>query len=541
MHARLLLTCCLLAFHLLGAATAAAQDEPAQQTAAKLSTRFIPDNAVASVFVFPEEILATAEKNLLPTEIARAWTIENIGIDLDDVDSIVLVVGVPGPGGVEFGAGVTLGEDFDIQNLNRRLFAGAGVMLEGYEAHPLADTPGLLLHQIDGRTAVIATERMLPAMVAADEGTGPLPKLVAALPQTSPVMAMAVVEPVRRQLNQAMGEIADRLPPPLVGTARIPELLDAIVLTASIDSDTPFRLIMQARDEASAAELEQVLKDALQFGRDMAVAQSMQQLRNNDPVTEASRAYVQRLADEIVSMLTPRRDQRRLIIEIENQGGMLTTGVMVGLLLPAVQASREAARRMQSSNNLKQIMLALHNYHDVHGHFPEPATRDDEGKPLLSWRVAILPFIEQQALYEQFNLDEPWDSEHNAKLIARMPDVFKDPGAPIPPGATVYQAIAGEEVGLKLEGETRIADITDGTSNTIAVVETDVASAVPWTKPSDIAIDLQNPLRNMAKHRPGGFQAAFMDGSVRFISNAIDVNVFRALLTRAGGELIQQF
>lgn len=541
MHARLLLTCCLLALHMLDAATATAQEEPGQQGAAKLSTRFIPDGAVASVFVFPEEILATAEKNLLPTEIARAWILENIGIDLNDVDSIVLVADVPGPAGFHFGVGVTLGEDFDIQNLNRRLFAGAGVMLKGYEAHPLVDTPGLLLHQIDARTAVIATEYLLPAMAAADKGAGPLPELVATLPQTDPVMAVAVIEPMRRQLNQAMGGIADRLPPPLVGAMRIPELLDAIIVTASIDSETPFRVIMQARDEASAAELEQVIKDALQFGRDMAVAQSMQQFRDNDPVTEASRAYVQRLADEIMSMLTPRREQRRLIIEIENQGGLMTTGVMVGLLLPAVQASREAARRMQSSNNLKQIMLALHNYYDTHKRFPEPASRDDEGKPLLSWRVAILPFLDQQALYDQFHLDEPWDSEHNAQLIARMPAVFKDPSAPTPPGTTIYQAVVGEDVGFKAEGETTFRDITDGTSNTIAVVEADVAVAVPWTKPSDVAIDLQNPLRNMGKHRPGGFHAALMDGSVRFVSNAIDLGVFRALLTRAGGEVVQQF
>lgn len=540
MFARRFLTCCLLIFSFFGPDTAGAQDEPGRQRSApKLSTRFIPDDAVASVFVFPEELLETAEKNLMPTEIARAWSIENLGIDLADIDSIVLVVGVPGPGGVEYGLGVTLNEDFEVEDVNRRLLAGPAVMLEQYESYPLADTSGLFLHQIDARTAVVATEGQLPKMVAADEGTGPLPKLVATLPRYAPLMATAVVEPVRPQLNQAMDQISRQLPPPLAGAARVPDLLDAIMVTAGLQPESKFRLMMLGRDEASAAELEEVINNALRFGRDMAVAQSQQQMRGNDPVTEATRAYFQRLTGEIVSMLTPRRNGRRLLIEIENQGGIATTGVMVGLLLPAVQASREAARRMQSSNNLKQIMIAMHNYHDTYNHFPEPASRDDDGNPLLSWRVAILPFIEQQALYEEFRLDEPWNSEHNAKLIARMPAAYKDPSAVAPEGTTVYQAIVGEEVGLKPEGTTRLADITDGTSNTIMVVEADVATAVPWTKPSDVEIDLENPLRNMAKHRPGGFHVALMDGSIRFIANTVDLDVFRALLTRAGGEPVR--
>src|SRR5207249_2796575 len=82
---------------------------------------------------------------------------------------------------------------------------------------------------------------------------------------------------------------------------------------------------------------------------------------------------------------------------------------------------RIAGRRTVSQNNLKQIGLAMHNYHDTYRHFPPQALTDKNGKPLLSWRVAVLPFIEQDNLYRQFKLDEPWDSEHNRKLLERMP------------------------------------------------------------------------------------------------------------------------
>src|SRR5262249_21734482 len=82
-------------------------------------------------------------------------------------------------------------------------------------------------------------------------------------------------------------------------------------------------------------------------------------------------------------------------------------------LITAVAQVRVATRRMQSTNNLKQIALAMHSYHDTMGRFPPAIVRDKEGKPLYSWRVLLLPYLEQQNLYNQFKLDEPWDSEHN--------------------------------------------------------------------------------------------------------------------------------
>ena len=104
--------------------------------------------------------------------------------------------------------------------------------------------------------------------------------------------------------------------------------------------------------------------------------------------------------------------------------------VLVSLLLPAVQKVREAAARIKCANNLKQIGLALHNYHDIHGHFPAPAVLRNDSSPLLSWRVAILPYLGYQSLYERFRLDEPWDSVHNRALIAEMPREFACPAGP---------------------------------------------------------------------------------------------------------------
>jgi hypothetical protein len=218
-----------------------------------------------------------------------------------------------------------------------------------------------------------------------------------------------------------------------------------------------------------------------------------------------------------------------------------TVGVLVALLLPAVQAAREAARRNASMNNLKQIMLAMHNYHDVKKSFPAHAIYSADGKPLLSWRVSLLPYMEQQALYKQFHLDEPWDSEHNKQLIEQMPEVFLDPssGLLLVDGKTHYLGVKGE--GMFFDGTAngrKIQSITDGTSNSIAAFQVGDANAVIWTKPEDWELDADDPLAGIGMLHSGIFLAGFCDGHVQAISNAIDGGIFKNLLTVGGGEVV---
>jgi len=214
--------------------------------------------------------------------------------------------------------------------------------------------------------------------------------------------------------------------------------------------------------------------------------------------------------------------------------------VMAALLLPAVQAAREAARRSQCANNLKQIGLALLNYENAHKSFPPAYSVDKNGKPLLSWRVLILPYLEQNPLYQQFHLDEPWDSEHNKKLIDVTVMCYRCPsGLPLP-GKTTYLTVRGKDTIFPAgEKGIDIAAIRDGTSNTILVVEAGDQSAVEWTKPDDFTPDEKNPTKGLLGHHPGGFNVVMADCSVHFLSAGIDPNVLRALSTRNGGEVIR--
>jgi prepilin-type processing-associated H-X9-DG protein len=227
---------------------------------------------------------------------------------------------------------------------------------------------------------------------------------------------------------------------------------------------------------------------------------------------------------------------------------LVITPVLIGLLLPAVQSAREAARRSDCMNNLKQIGLGMHIFASAHQDSFPAAIVDADGRPLLSWRVAILPSLGEPELYEAFHLDEPWDSPHNLALVERMPTVFACPSTDAEAGTTTYLAAAGP--GMALDEPTRAGQFAvvplseiaehDGASLTILVVEAGHEQAVPWTKPDDIAVDparaTQGLLGSATRH-PGRLRgASFADGSVRTIAGDIDPEIFTALLTRSGDE-----
>ncbi len=222
-------------------------------------------------------------------------------------------------------------------------------------------------------------------------------------------------------------------------------------------------------------------------------------------------------AEDLIPRLFPAstalvvNDQGASLITREPIPG-LTSPVIAGLygslLTPAVFASRSAAHRAQCVNNLKQIGLAHHNYISANNTFPMAAIADKDGKPLLSWRVAILPYIEQQELYNKFKLDEPWDSPNNKPLIKEMPATYLCPDRKNPEaGTTTYRMFVGAGA-LSEEGQaTGLANITDGTSNTILVVES--KDAVPWTKPDDLKFDpeAKPSLFGAGSPHPAGFNA----------------------------------
>ncbi len=222
-------------------------------------------------------------------------------------------------------------------------------------------------------------------------------------------------------------------------------------------------------------------------------------------------------------------------------GGPGTGPSGLGGAPPTKTTPADAARHVQSINNLKQIALGFHAYHDAWGHLPADIV-DDEGRPLLSWRVAILPFIEQNTLFQQFKLDEPWDSPNNKKLIGKIPQLYRYPGedgAAPAGGATLattpYQGFVGKGTALQRGTQLRMVDFTDGTSNTIMLVE--AANGVTWSKPEDLPYSAKKPLPALGIF-PDVIHAAFMDGSVHSLRKNFDEAEMRKAIVRDDGEVV---
>ncbi len=203
--------------------------------------------------------------------------------------------------------------------------------------------------------------------------------------------------------------------------------------------------------------------------------------------------------------------------------------------LKGVDRIREAAARTQTTNNFKQIGIAMHNYHDQAKSLPAHAIYSKDGKtPLLSWRVTILPYIEQTDLYNEFKLDEPWDSKHNKKLIAKMPKTYEIP-TKAKEGETFLQVITGPDTLFNGAKKMKFTDVTDGLSNTLLVVE--AKTPVVWTKPDDVPLPKDKDKRlPVGGAFSNGFIVVMCDGSVRMVPHTIEVPAFRALITPTAGD-----
>ncbi len=250
---------------------------------------------------------------------------------------------------------------------------------------------------------------------------------------------------------------------------------------------------------------------------------------------------------------------RRALGDIKRSGGrfgggrLATAGIALGVigclftlvvvLMPAIRSAREAARRSQCVNNLKQIGLALQNYHESNGCLPPAAITDKVGRPLLSWRVAILPYIQCDPRYSGFHLDEPWDSPHNLALLEPTPFFYTCPSdGTLKPGMTAYQVVLGPRTAFPPDFKPlQFQDFTDGLPVTLIVGES--RHPVPWTKPEDLPLDMTVPLTGLGSHHGyhnNGFNALFADGSVRFLKLSITPGVLGSILTRDGNEVVSQ-
>lgn len=420
------------------------------------------------------------------------------------------------------------------------------------DVHPQRMVAATALVRIDDRSDVLATTEMLKAldldgldearfidgvlvMRAEEKGDAARPKLAdaesvrAALDAAgdAPIRAALFLSP---DLRRVVGELAFALgdAQAIQGAKLAAKELQFATLVLNPNEEMSVDLTVRFATQEGAAQGAELAKAAI--GR----------LRKDFPERETL-PFSDQMLDRMAAWLTPELagDSNDLVLH-RSLNDEETLTLFRDTIAPSIVAARAQADRMKNSNNLKQIAIAMHNFHDTYRHLPLAGNQKKDGKaPGLSWRVHLLPFLEQAPLYNKFKLDEPWDSPHNKALIAEMPDVYKlDPS--VPNGKTVALIPMGEGYAFSGEAPTTFADITDGTSNTLWVVEAAPGEAVTWTKPEDLDVDLSEIAGQLGPEGEATFLAMRGDGSIATIPDSADPKILHALFTRAGGEVIPE-
>ena len=517
----------------------------AAQKSALPGIEFIPAEAVTAAVVNFRELKRSPSLELMPWEVLTAGGIQELGFDPLKIDQVVVMAALQGQArGFSLGAVVSLSSPVTLKQ--EFLSRARSSLVAGHQAFQFFRiNPPVELAQVNGKTLVMGTPGFLESMLkAAADKTGtaarsPLRQLIGTQALTDDIAVFLAVEPLRPMLNANL-QNAPPFPPPLEFVRGLPDQLQSLRLNLNLDRSTLAQLVATATDAEAATTIDQGVRGSLGMVKSMFLASTLALTAGDGQVQQATRSYFTRLANTLEKRIQPKRDGSTVTLEagLDSTASLGGVATLVGLLLPAVQQAREAARRAQSKNNMKQMMLAFHNYHDRYGHFPAQANYDNNGKPLLSWRVHILPFIDQQALYSRFKLNEPWDSPHNRQLIRLMPPTYANPNLPSG-GVTNYLAVVGTDSVVSTTG-VNVRQITDGTSRTVVLVEVDANRAVPWTKPVDHEIKATDPKAGLGGLRPGGFHVSMADGRVVFVPISVDSKYIQALATKSGGEVVER-
>ncbi len=491
----------------------------------EINPRFIPDDAAGFVVIQPP----TRDRlgDWFPVEVVEAAGRQYIGFDPLTIESIILVVEkLDSKHPPAVGAVLRFREDTKLELKGVKRSEENGKIR-------YAELPGnMSAVEVDSRTILWGQENFLDVMFESDGGGHPLLQLAKTHPPKAFASTYLDLSANREFLLMVTKEMEKDTPAELKFILQLPELVDQLVIRQQYtdDFETDIRLI--AGSPEKAIKMAEILQDALTTAQLSFLPVLQQGLDANDPVQAAIFKYAQRVSARLLQDLQPSVSNRELSITSKLPVQLTNGGVLIGLLLPAIQQSREAARRVTSLNNLRQLALAIQDYHERNGHLPL-GVRDSVGRLLLSWRVELLPYLGEGDLYREFRLDERWDSEHNSTLITRMPQVFAG-GGELKPGTTRFQAIAGEEQ-LFCGRLVNFADIIDGAGQTAMLVESNAGSVAIWTRPYDIQIDPTKPLLAVEGARSNNvFLTVMADGSCHTISCEIDPALWLGTTTFAG-------
>ncbi len=397
--------------------------------------------------------------------------------------------------------------------------------------------------QIDDRTVMVGSEQMIRAAILSG------PRVRSDMLQSDEWAASAAVSHamVAIDVEFAARALPVDMSPMLVPFTPIWEETESLISSvAFVDSSVETVTVLTCSNEDGAIQVKDTMQAVFTLARNSLDGYRRQIARMG---TGGPEAEFQTWFATILGLQEDFFDSLELVADgdtVTMTAAYEIDPSMYAVLFQGVVQAQAAAVQAQQQNNLKQIGLALHNYHDTYNHFPPAVVIDRESGVSRSWRVEILPFIEGAQLYEQYQKDEPWDSEANQRVMEQMPPVFaplvmRTDVAPMDHHTGIL-AIVGDGAGFAAEGRQgegglSMRDFLDGTSNTIIVVESP-DELVPWTKPDDLEVTLTGDEIDLGGLAGKEFNTIFCDGSVRMLPAALPEQTLNILMGRNDGMVV---
>lgn len=503
-----------------------------KQEEVDLDNSLVPQSAFAVFTLHPQQLVKNPKLSFIPKEVITAAGIQNIGFDPMLIEQATVVIAEPPNGMAESGPPrwVVVMRFSELQGL-------AGNMIKDMEPSTIAGkkaylspgreygAPSFLIY--DESTIVFGDSRYFETMLA--EGAGNIAKLMENRKVNGQVMGFIDMESLRPSVNKmtaglksfgAMEDLKD-----------LPNLIQSISIGNNSSKRVTTKIVMQANSANDAEEAREIILKSLKYFHAILISEMQKQMDMEDPVQVATIAYADRIWNKFEPKMIPEVNGSTMTVTLHEEVFALP------LLLGITGQSMESAiqPKMNAKMQGRQIALAMLNYESAYRKFPPHTIRDEDGKALFSGRAAFLPFIEQSNIFESLKRDEPWDSEHNLEFSQRPIEVFADVTGdgrirmPVFPGS-IWDTEEGTSLGR----------ITDGTSNTILLIQAPPTSDQSWADPTPWKISESNPMKDVFGDRD---EAVFImvDGSTVVIKKKDMTNEkLKAMLTMNGGEVIER-
>jgi hypothetical protein len=526
-----------------GTRPAEVKNGPASQerlTPAKmLDVSYIPARCIMAVIIHPADILNGGLLASLPQAEMMAGIANKFGLEPNQIEQVIVLFDSESitPQASIPSIILRLTEGTDAASTIEKLIESGDTTSQTHNGFVI-HTQSVMNQSVtgSGQLLILSTEDRLIEMLDSKDVSS---ALINKLKQVDAKRQMSVafcLETVRDVVDGLIDEAGSKLPfAPLTTMLQAGKMVDSGIIYLDISTDTLLEIQLTARDSDAGVQLLVALEGGMSLVKGLYDGLKAQMLANT-PL-------------QLRESLGPITDQLVQGLEVKGNGTLVTVTVkkptgLEQLVAAAAKETSAAATTNERLNDFRQIILAFHNFHATYRSFPPIEVGehfDENGEPHLSWRVYLLPYIEQAPLFDQFHLDEPWDSDHNKVLIDQMPVVYKTTDNP---GKTTIMGFVNDKDSRPHSGMSHFPgksvagfhEFTDGTANTVLLVEAAPEAAVPWTQPTDLLYDPEKPLPKLGRPDEDFVIAAFVDGSCRKLSKEIAEATWRALITRNGME-----